>query len=424
MKKTLLISLLASLIFSSCSKDMDMESYGEAATKQFTVSFIQKYGQPQQGHTWGFQSAKALTRAHDVNGNLWYQKYQRPANITQEERDKVIDEFSIQRIGATNAYNITWENYYVQQVYKGESEYVDGNGNSIGTASSKMNHLIAYNSNYVQEIWWPQRMTIQGGYEHINNFNSGNNNTVYTDDETHEQYIGTTLMVNMESDGRTEQFGYHNSVDSKNHFEYIILYIDGAYYVGFDFSASHPEGQEANKNMDVERDWIFNDWIVKISPALPIYPIESGRVMAEDLGSNEGSDFDYNDVVFDYDIYSDGVAVIELQAAGGTLPLYIESFEVHELFGVATDVMVNTFSPNEKKPVKVILTGKYMSGKDIEASVTKFGQTYNIPYFVSQPSAKIRTDKDAVWSLERIPIDVTYPKFLKFVKDQTVQFWK
>jgi hypothetical protein len=267
-------------------------------------------------------------------------------------------------------------------------------------------------------------MTIQGGYEHINNFNTGNNNTVYTDDETHEQFIGTTLMVNMESDGRTEQFGYHNSVDSKDHFEYIILYIDGAYYVGFDFSASHPEGQEANKNMDVERDWIFNDWIVKISPALPIYPIESGRVMAEDLGSNEGSDFDYNDVVFDYDIYSDGVTVIELQAAGGTLPLYIESFEVHELFGVATDVMVNTFSLNEKKPVKVILTGKYLSGKDIEASVTKFGQTYNIPYFVSEPSAKIRTDKDAAWSLERIPIDVTYPKFLEFVKDQTVQFWK
>jgi hypothetical protein len=146
--------------------------------------------------------------------------------------------------------------------------------------------------------------------------------------------------------------------------------------------------------------------------------------MAEDLGSNEGSDFDYNDVVFDYDIYSDGVTVIELQAAGGTLPLYIESFEVHELFGVATDVMVNTFSLNEKKPVKVILTGKYLSGKDIEASVTKFGQTYNIPYFVSQPSAKIRTDKDAAWSLERIPIDVTYPKFLEFVKDQTVQFWK
>ena len=226
------------------------------------------------------------TRAANVNGNLWYQNWERPTNVTEEEKAKVIAEFSKKREGATNTLQVTWKNYWVQQVYKGEAEYLDGFNQNIGVASDKMNHLLAYNQNYDEEIWWPEHVVNHGGYEHINNFNSGDNTTVYTDDVTHEQFIGTTLMVDMATDGRDEQFGYHNSVDSKNHFEYIILKIDGAYYVGFDFYATHPEGQDANKNMDVERDWIFNDWIVKISPA----QLLDGEPENPDLGGGEGVD--------------------------------------------------------------------------------------------------------------------------------------
>lgn len=213
----------------------------------------------------------AKTRIADVNGNLWYQNWERPVNVTEAEKAKVVEEFSKKREGVKNTLQVTWEHFWVQQVYKGEASYTDGFGQDIGVASDKMDWLLVYNTLKKEVIsWWPYEevyIEYEGEYEHINNFNSGNNTTEYTDDETQEKYIGTTLMTHMKTDGRDEQFAYHNSIDSKNHSEYIILKIDGAWYVGFDFYATHPEGQEANKNMDVERDWVFNDWIVKISPA-------------------------------------------------------------------------------------------------------------------------------------------------------------
>ncbi|MBQ8968954.1 MAG: hypothetical protein IJ064_04375 [Bacteroidaceae bacterium] len=211
------------------------------------------------------------TRSANVNGNLWYQEWQRPTNVTPEEVERVVAEFSTPRPDAHNTRQVTWRNFWVQQVYKGEATYTDGYGQNIGRASDKMNHLQVFNNLRENVIsWWPKEVEIEewaGSYEHINNFNNGTNTTVYTDDVTGQQYVGTTLMVTMGSDGRAEQFAYHNTVDSKYHYDYIILEIDGAYYVGFDFYAHGTDDYPANKNMDVERDWVFNDWIVKISPA-------------------------------------------------------------------------------------------------------------------------------------------------------------
>ena len=249
-------------------------------------------------------SKSGLTRGADVNGNLWYQNWDRPVNVTQEEIAKVLAEASKKREGETNSIHIDWNNYWVQQVYTGEATYTDGNGKNIGTGSSHMNHLLAYSSKKTEYSHWDQELSqnvyniVDKGewedkYEHVNNFNNGSNNTVYTDDITKEQFIGTTLMTDMYADGITDQFGYHNTTDSKNHFEYIILEIDGSYYVCFDFYATHPEGQEANKNMDVERDWVFNDWIVKISPAYHVG--ETPKDPDNGNGGNTGGDNDGDD---------------------------------------------------------------------------------------------------------------------------------
>lgn len=211
----------------------------------------------------------------NVNGNLWYQDWDRPTNVTAEEIAKITELMSTPRVGAKNDIHIDWENYWVQQVYTGETTYIDGAGNDIGTGSSHMNHLLAYTDKVKEQTsWWPEpeftlrdKYGYEDVYDHVNNFNGGANNTEYTDDETGEKYYGTTLMTDMYAEGIVDQFGYHNSTDSKNHYEYIIVEMDGNYYICFDFYATHPEGQDANKNMDVERDWVFNDWIVKISPA-------------------------------------------------------------------------------------------------------------------------------------------------------------
>ena len=215
------------------------------------------------------------TRSANVNGNLWYQDWDTPTNVTDEEINKVLEVVK-DPIYKINDIKIDWTNYWVQQVYKGKTTYTDGSGSSGILGSDKMNHLLAYNENVSNYYWdsdrgdWGENV-YPYHYEHINNFNSGNNTTTYTDEQSGYVYKGTTLMTNMDSENidAQHQFAYHNSVDSKNHFEYIIIEIDGSYYVCFDFYATHPKGQDANKNMDVERDFIYNDWIVKISPAYP-----------------------------------------------------------------------------------------------------------------------------------------------------------
>ena len=113
-------------------------------------------------------------------------------------------------------------------------------------------------------------------------------------------------------------------------------------------------------------DGYFSDWIVTLTEAKTggdIPGTTSLRVMAEDLSANEASDFDFNDVVLDFEGNEQGTAIsITLQAAGGTLPLRIngdDNWEVHKLFGVATNVMVNTnaqakgLNGDTKAPVSV-----------------------------------------------------------------------
>lgn len=256
-------------ILSACSTENDLTETVRADLLMRTPD-VKAYS---ANHQW--TGSGNSTRGTDVNGNLWYQNWDRPTNVTAEEIAKITELMSTPRVGATNDIHIDWNNYWVQQVYTGEATYVDGFGNNIGTGSSHMNHLLAYSDKKRnQTSWWPveefeivDKSPYEDPYEHVNNFNSGSNSTVYTDDVTGEKFVGTTLMTDMYADGIIDQFGYHNSTDSKNHFEYIIVEMDGSYYICFDFYATHPEGQEANKNMDVERDWIFNDWIVKISPA-------------------------------------------------------------------------------------------------------------------------------------------------------------
>ena len=113
--------------------------------------------------------------------------------------------------------------------------------------------------------------------------------------------------------------------------------INGNYYVGLDFEAA---GQ--NKNEQVSRDTIYDDWIVKIVPGTGQTPPPSDRVkeegiiICEDLGGI--GDFDFNDVVFDATIYESGKTEITVQAAGGELPISVAGKDISSVMGY----MVNT----------------------------------------------------------------------------------
>ena len=429
--KKYLMSGVAAITFvaalTSCtSHDFEPMTQAQIDKAKYDQAFI-KYigGQVDANQDWGFSTAGPAaarqTRSHDVNGNLWYQKWERPTNVTDAEKAKVIAEFSKKRENQQATDPINWTNYWVQQVYKGEAHYTAGNGEDV-LGSNQMNKLIAYNANYEEEVRWPEHKTIIGGYEHVNNFNNGNNTTVYTDDVTKEKFIGTTLMVDMQVDAAhgSTQFGYHNSTDSKDHFEYIILEIDGSYYVGFDFYAQHPEGQEANKNMDVERDWIFNDWIVKISPAIPVGEKYDLKIIAEDISASDDSDFDFNDVVLEVKYGSP--AKLKLTHAGGTLPLQINDkteWEVHELFGVASNVMVNTGAgPN--KPAVVIedfnetINNAAEANTKIKLTVMKHGEWQTLTAIKGEPATKLAVSIDFQVLGEKKSIKQEYPLFVEW----------
>lgn len=173
--------------------------------------------------------------------NQWgediYKDFPRPEDITEEELQKVLEVFNQP---GKESYEplIDWENFFVQQVWKGTASYTAGNGETV-IGGDKMNWLCCGSE--------------EMGNDHVNNFNNSNGSVM--------------LMFN----SSTKRWGYSSSSDSGHIFYYFrmecIEYEPGkwAYYVGLDFSA---EGQ--NPNEQVKRDFIYNDWIIKIVPGLGV----------------------------------------------------------------------------------------------------------------------------------------------------------
>ena len=246
-----------------------------------------------------------MSRAANVDGNLWYQSWDTPENVYPEltaEDLAIIKEMLSPGHQVQNEIILPWENYWVQQVYKGqapdEQYYTHDRCNDSScdhvnsdrvVGSDKMEHLKAYNSDVTNTnyggYWdaelnqWVQVIT-EDHYEHINNFNNGNNLSEYTEDgnslvNPNGKYYGTTLMTGMATEGLTpdNQFGFDETwgTDPKFYNNYYIIEYKGYYYVGFDYEA-HKNDQTTHNHgegMDIERDWCFTDWIVRISPAYP-----------------------------------------------------------------------------------------------------------------------------------------------------------
>lgn len=162
------------------------------------------------------------------------------------------------------------------------------------------------------------------------------------------------------------------------------------------------------------------------------------RVMAEDLSANQASDFDFNDVVFDVERVDDGHAKITLQAAGGTLPLRINStdgeggWEVHAEFGVPVNTMVNTNAnlkglPNAKCDPVVLSTN--FSGDFSEANFAETVRNIRVEVYKSKMWMPLTANRGVAcckfavkdkkqWVNERQNIDGIYT-FSEWVKGFT-----
>lgn len=315
------------------------------------------------------------------------------------------------------------------------------------------------------------------GYDHINNFNHDQANFLPTLDNYPTQvpmsmsdyYMGKSYpnrMITLHTGSGTEDFAVHYSNDEAWRFNgldgthkiwaLVHLHFTGksgrvydGYYLGFDY-LFYKTGDEVQ---ELIQDGYYSNWIFKLAMANPDpEDTYTTRVMCEDLGTTK--DFDYNDVVFDvryllkkseYENYKVGdpvKAVITLQAAGGTMPIYVglnpkdsncpSPCEAHKLLGQSTtDYPVNIGENYAKAPAaNYTVTTNSLDPRDIKVYVqnTVNGVWYDMNEYAEEHKyekggcyvpLKFGVPTSVLWLQEDQPIHLGYDRFSSWVNDPT-----
>lgn len=406
------ISFLA--VVTSCQEYLPFDDH-DLTVQTYEKDFVSTFGKPAENHQWGFVQQPIIdysagqTRACLTNSNLWNKNFglDVPVPLTADQKTVVTKWFEEHQ--NPSSITINWADYFVQQV--SSSQY----GNN-------MNHMC-------------------DGDTHIERFNSGKGSS--TNVEMADGTVWYDEIIYMH-DQPYNDFSYYESFGStlmKNHYVLVLgSTIDpqnehglaGMFFLGFDY-----EAQGQNDNQKIARDYFFNDWIVKITPANSQFNSDNRivRVLCEDLG-NDDADFDYNDIVFDVSfIKEDGIpkAKITIQAVSGTLPIYVgihpssansDLYEAHYLVGENDLRPVNR--PNATANYTVPLSDMgintdgnitYASAKDIPIYVVGENGVHEIGNSVIPQ--KIACSVNAVWPTEGQRIDNCYEHFKDWIVDES-----
>ena len=426
MRKQLMTGVAAAAIclgLASCSRfDYTLISEGEQAYVNYENAFIEKFGEPAPDQTWGFGSADAngggvaqgaATRAANTNSNQWFDEkeknYKKPADITQAEINYVMKWFATHTKADGQTLDIN--NYFIQQIGCSGDSYSVTDYNGASHSIESKNHMDYIFAN----------LDANGSStDHVNNFNANSGSIM--------------LMENSET---KYGFGFQDSWGSDDKFvtqNYLMAEIDvpsvgKGWYVGLDYQT-----KKSNEGINLKPDGKYDDRVMKIVPAVK-NPLKCDiRIIAEDLSASEGSDFDFNDVVFDvkYGYPEENKTTIILQAAGGKLPLCIgvldKDHEVHNLFGVSLNTMVNTEDwTAHKDPVTFTIDVQYGTENivDLPIWVQKGSDWVELTAPQGKAASKIAVSTDYKWVKELQDISDAYKKFDKYVKSgKPAKWWK
>lgn len=436
MKKLLLMGFVT-LAFASCVSDKEVAP--QTQNQKYDAAFENLVGGKVNANVnWGFNDQTPLVfdkegkvisgmRAANTNNNQWGGYLEVPDEVTDAIRTKVTKYFN--ETENPQGIAVNWSDFFVQQV--------SSNGNA-----PFMNHLTCGN----------KKTGADKIEDHINNYNAGytpsaknvgvaskgdgSNNCIEVN-----YYDGIMYVEN----SATEFFAFHDSYDSQYYYDNFVIIpgemIDAAYpnmqpslagmwFVGFDYEHDKTKASETDNDIQ-PRDFYFNDWIVRISPGI----FKDGqRVFAEDLIDSslekvDVSDWDFNDAVFDVRFqtsWPNGVetkeAIITLWAAGGTKNLTIAGKEVHELFGVPTNTMVNTNAANGKDglaPVIFRVKTNATNAIDIPVKVGSIELTAK----QGEATQKMAVAYGTKWMKERKLITGSYTSFQAYVRDNDPTEW-
>lgn len=188
------------------------------------------------------------------------------------------------------------------------------------------------------------------------------------------------------------------------------------------------------------RDYVFSDWIVTLTPAKKQNTEKYDyRVMAEDLSTNENSDFDFNDVVFDVKYVSSTKAKVKVRAAGGIYPIRIDgkdNYEIHALLGGGM-TMTNTYPGRhyEYDAETFEVSGSFGSSAAdpafkagvgaIKIEVNKGNGYTELTAPTGKVASKIGVPVDVDWCDEYQDIDEKWGTgaFAAWVADESNPFW-
>ena len=440
MKKYLMTGIAAVAMcaaFTSCSHDLGFEQMNQEEVMQskYEAAFIKAFGQPSPDQDWGFGSAtRGITRSRNENScgtcikpdmtnfpnySTQYPNYTTPAPITADERTYVKWWFETYH-GFTEGLDIS--NFYVQQVwgeankaYTVQYEAYDQNymANHPGATSNY------YNADYTDKATLDYLCVGDGtNYTHLLDFNANNDgsgwNMVYMQNSS-------ALSFKYASSWSSQEFKYFKCAKIN------VPGIGEGWYVGFCCYGEKYDNGDRKLNYYDWQEEICDDWIVKIVPGEGSITPPSGyqgRIMAEDLNAGEKSDFDFNDVVFDWKIEGN-VATIQLLAAGGTLPLYVGGEEVHDKFGVFLNDMVNTGVKKAALPepyTYTFPTDVAAEAINIPIVVTKGGVNATLTAEKGKVASKINVSTDTKWVKEYKDITLAYPNFTGWVSDPSANW--
>ncbi len=491
----------------------EAEVHATMAAREFAHNFEARYGKIDPNHDWGFHSLEPYTsvidtRANvDVNLNQWADKYemvpgypfinnkyrvQTGTNQPVHEFDNTSYNHSEYKLpaGDVTDYEISWvsewfrthrdddpefiaakvsmniSEFFIQNVSKDHDQISYPNGDNKNTISDIHGRYADRNSDYGMDFLVCQeaggslddRYYTSDGWTDINNFNSGSSNFNPYPTSSNANY--TWREIKLVTSGGTSNFACKVSdidSDDKYVYDWVLVHlswtetIDGTpykrdgYYLAFDYSAHMTNGFE------YPRDHYYSNWIVKITPAYYKPTPHTTRIMCEDLGNT--FDFDFNDVVFDvaYERNTDNTidAVITLQAAGGTMPIFVGTktagLEAHKLLGNRPSTTPINVSSVTSNPTTYRLKNVSTNPDDIKIYVdnNRDGKSYEIgsanrgnlaahsgsngyndgdKLDVGNTGASAAPQKFAVpssvrWMQETEQIETAYPYFENWVQD-------
>ena len=386
---------MGTAMFSSCGNDHeDLYDHNAVAlmkANEYAKAFVKQFGDIDPNHTWGFGSigSRTVIKA-DMKD---YPSDKNPAAITDAEKEYVANWFKTNP-GLTEE-GLDVSDFFVQHVY--------------GNVKSKSGIWYKYDQNtgVTEEKKFVARENetnmdkLMAGDDELNDFNAA---------------TGGPHDVVFVKDGSAKTWSYLSSYNNTrySYFKFAQINVPGVgvgYYVGLSLYGEKYDNGYLKVGVDSLE--YADNWILKITPDENVK-----RIIAEDLGNSD--DFDFNDVVFDVEFVAEG-AKITLQAAGGTLPLFINDNEVHEKFGVSTETMVNTGNVN-KEPVSFVLPG-ITSLDQIEITVSdKKAGKYYLKAECGEAPQKICVPVTYQWTSERQSIEDKYPKFIDWVGNSTVNW--